>query len=445
MADCSGTKYAHNPILAEEPPAIHVTGFRDPYLAPWPEMDGLRGQGSSLYGLISGGIHGQGPRTFLYSVDPTDLTRWTYLHPLVVDIPNNFVPSNKWSGDLGVNWECTNFVTLSHGRHTRTVLIPGSEGGHERPWVTLHHEKHPASARRAPRYGNWFFGHLQKHDDKVQMHIGPAGLIDWGILYAANTFQAPDGRRLLWGWIIEEDLPNAVLANKGWTGCMGLPRELFLQVTEHVVGALSSSLDSVGSFDLVHGKTDSVVTLGIRPAEEIGQLRRSLLYDHSPSPIKPSRRCLVDSPLSCEIAACIHVFESTKSISIVIRHSSDHSIQTRIVFDCKKETLSVLRNDSTNRSEVNTSPEIGSHTLLRLADTTDTGCIEPLRLRVFIDHDVIEVFANDRFAIATRVYTPVEHTGITLASEGGGWVEELKIWEIASTQDDREPESQMGK
>lgn len=54
--------------------------------------------------------------------------------------------------------------------------------------------------------------------------------------------------------------------------------------------------------------------------------------------------------------------------------------------------------------------------------------IEPLRLRVFLDHDVVEVFANDRFALATRVYTEAVHTGISLASQGGGWLESLAVW-----------------
>jgi beta-fructofuranosidase len=57
---------------------------------------------------------------------------------------------------------------------------------------------------------------------------------------------------------------------------------------------------------------------------------------------------------------------------------------------------------------------------------------EPLVLRIFIDKSIVEVFANDRQAIARRVYPTLGGRGIHLFTEGGD-VEatNLKTWELS--------------
>ena len=321
-----------------------------------------------LYGLVSGGIHDQGPRTFLYEVDPFDLSRWTYVSPLVTDMALGYRDS-KWSGDFGVNWECTNFFHVKgESAGEQLVMITGAEGGAEQPWVSEYHNDHAQAARRIPRYANWFFGTLGKlAGDQVRVMPEPAGLLDWGIYYAANSFLSPDGRRFLWGWLIEEDLKDDVLANKGWTGCMGVPREVFLQTTHGVHSALCSRPESIGCMETRStGVDSSVSTLGIRPIAEVSRLREALVYDHLPSSLKSHRTLLPSAPLSCEISASIHVFDSTQSVTLFVRHSDDLSVNTAITFQCREEELVVTRERSTGRKDVNTSAEIGSHTLFPL-------------------------------------------------------------------------------
>jgi len=387
-----------------------------------------------LYGIISGGEHGLGPRTYLYAIDPNDLTNWTYLHPLTNDLPINHVPSTRWSGDFGRNWECSNFFTLldSSGKAFE-VFIAGSEGGEEQSWVTKHRKLNPDNPKRVPRYSNWTMGQLVKReDDEVRLEIRQAGLLDCGVFYAATSFVAPDGRRILWGWMIEEDLPDVELKQRGWTGCFGVPRELFVQTITGVVGALRADVETISSVDAaVSPEGYTVSTLGMRPLAELAELDGELLFDHPPSTLKPSLTCLRDAPLSCRIEATLHVFDRTESVSLILRHSDEMTAATTITFDCREERLIVDRSKSTQRPDINTAPEIGSHTLYRIADkTSGSGVLEPLKLTVFVDHDVIEVFANDRFAISTRVYTDARHTGISLASVGGGWVEKLAVWQV---------------
>ena len=124
-------KFAGNPILPSEPSGIDVTGWRDPYVSSWPSMASFMDlpANSTLFGIISGGIRNVTPTTFLYAIDSTDLTKWRYVGPLV-DLGHNKRPS-RWSGDLGKNWEVTNFLTLEDEKDPsikKNFLIMGTEG-----------------------------------------------------------------------------------------------------------------------------------------------------------------------------------------------------------------------------------------------------------------------------------------------------------------------------
>ena len=56
---------------------------------------------------------------------------------------------------------------------------------------------------------------------------------------------------------------------------------------------------------------------------------------------------------------------------------------------------------------------------------------EPLVLRVFVDRSLVELYANDRQAIARAVYPTLGGTGIRLFAEGGDIkVISIKAWEI---------------
>ena len=57
---------------------------------------------------------------------------------------------------------------------------------------------------------------------------------------------------------------------------------------------------------------------------------------------------------------------------------------------------------------------------------------EPLVLRIFIDKSIVEVFANDRQAIARMVYPALGGKGISLFSKGGDvMAKTIKAWELS--------------
>ncbi|BEJ10791.1 hypothetical protein CspHIS471_0102130 [Cutaneotrichosporon sp. HIS471] len=403
-------KYPANPIINQEPKGLDITGFRDPFVGPWIAMDQARGTPGRLYGLISGGVHGQGPRTFLYDVNPKDLTNWTYLFPLLRSHPVHSRPGGKWRGDLGLNLECTNFTNLVSESEERQVILTGSEGGVPRPRGGV------------PRYGVWLMGSLEGEGKEVDLSISAAGMVDGGSLYAFNTMKNGVGS-ILWGWLIEEDLSDAILAQRGWTGCLGVPRQLFLESYTGVHGTLKSNLADIGSLQVL--PNGEVLTLGIRPLPELVKLRGDRLFQVLDS---SESRFRFDGLLACAIELVVDITDDTDEVTFHVRQSD--SVRTSISFFPKEEVIKLYREHSNDCADILKSTEEGPFSLFRFVSSG----IENLRLVVLLDGDVLEVFANDRFALATRVYSPADATGVAYEHKRRAQVKQFELWEMKATQ-----------
>src|SRR6185295_15275370 len=111
-----------------------------------------------------------------------DLVHWEYLHPLVT--------GKKEQGGM---WECPNFFSLG-GKHVLLVSVHGTvlyfTGTYRDHHFTIEHE------------GNTDHG---------------------GHFYAAQFFQDPQGRRILFGWVTE-GRSDAEQRAAGWSGAQSLPR-----------------------------------------------------------------------------------------------------------------------------------------------------------------------------------------------------------------------------
>lgn len=294
-------KFAGNPILPSEPSGLDVTGWRDPFVSTWPEMAEALGLDTNhtLFGIISGGIRDVTPTTFLYSIDANDLTEWQYIGPLV-NFGMNFRPS-RWSGDLGKNWEVTNFMTLQDAADpsvSRNFLVMGTEGC--LPSAMGHQTEDPAGPSRPLRGQLWMSGSLKRNhsvtssaSSPVQMDFGFCGHLDHGCLYAANSFFDPKtSKHIVWGWIIEEDLCDELRREQGWSGLLSLPREMRLQTIENVVYARASKLEDITSIELERNQngTHTVRTLATEPVISVAKLLRR----------KAScRRARLSQPLPC--------------------------------------------------------------------------------------------------------------------------------------------------
>ncbi len=186
------TKYMR-PIIAAPPNHIASTGFRDPCV--WFE-DG------AWWMIVGSGMRGIGGCALLYRAKKdSNLTEWEYLHPLASGKKNG----KAWPGtaqdvvDSGEMWECPDFFELGN----QHCLLYSTE-------------------RKVLWQSGTYAG----------LHFTPqqSGLLDHGAYYAPKSFMAPDGRRILWGWI-PETRPEAAFARAGWAGAMSLPRVLHVSET----------------------------------------------------------------------------------------------------------------------------------------------------------------------------------------------------------------------
>jgi beta-fructofuranosidase len=452
-SSCDGgktwTKSARNPIVVGEPAGLKVTGFRDPFVTELPLISPTRGmsnqKGAVLYGLVSGGIQNSGPTVFLYSIrrdNPEE--EWRYLGPLI-DLPSRFQPSKKWSGNFGVNWECANLVALRAGPDVRNFLIMGAEGDVEKEHVRSYKRTATAPSRTV-RAQLWMSGRLgtPASGDGVRFRYESGGYLDHGPYYAANSFLDPQsGRTIVYGWIPEEDLTLGAAAKKGWNGSLAIPREIFLLRIPRVVGALRSALQDISPFELITEEDGSttVLTLGVRPIAEREQLRKSSQQQHSTSAIVlpesdtgTGRVICQTRSTSWELEATIAVHPRCEGVGFHLRHNPDLSIRTTVTFSVATETITVERHASNDDPTINRCPDAGPFTLLTTRDGERRDNVEKLRLRIFSDGDILEIFANDRFALATMVYsgTSLDLGSITVfatGSVGSAVLESVRVWD----------------
>lgn len=429
-----------NPILDGEPEGLVVTGYRDPFLVDWPAMDDARGtdaNGKRMYGIVSGGIVDKGPNAFVYEVSPHDLTTWSYLGPLV-DVPIGYQRPSHWTGDFGVNWECVNSMTLKDQTSTQEtqMLLMGTEGGYK---------KHAKPDDEDPHgvWSLWMGGSLRKTDSGVRLEPEFTGFLDNGCFYAANSYEHPvTGQRIVWGWIKEEELTLARRESKGWTGYLSLQREIFLFSANNVVGTIGTPLKDIPSFKVL-GQT--VQTLGIRPLPELQNLRQSkpVQWTSISDDEMVTGRLISTKSSNWEMQATIHVRPDVhQRIGFHIRLDDGQSQQTSLYFSPGKEEIVVDRSISNREEDIQKDSQSGPFTLLVSEGADGQQEIETLRLHVFSDGDVLEVFANDRFALSTVVYADSRCNGISwfVDSEGpvtGGEAvfESISIWEdLASIQ-----------
>lgn len=426
-------KLATNPVLPCEPEDLDVTGWRDPYIARWPAMAKTLGLNdiAILFGIISGGIRDVTPTTFLYAIDANDLTSWRYIAPLV-DLGLNLRPS-RWAGDLGRNWEVTNFLTLHDeldSSITREFLVMGTEGCIEDGAV---HE--PEDLSRPCRNQLWMSGSLHyrgTHDlPAANMSYDCGGHLDHGCLYAANSFFDPQTQKpVVWGWIPEDDLCDALRHKQGWSGMLSMPRELRMQTIQHVIGTCSSSLEKITNIEVVKDNlgSNTVRTLASEPLQNLVQRLRTgpdvrhTRIEGSVLGIEPSTCGLSTNGLTTdrwELRCSIKVSRYCRHVGLRISHSVDSSQSTTLAFDPVAETFTIDRpafsmpSSEGSAKLINSRPEKAPHTLFVQRDPViGADGMETLDIAAWRDNSVLEVFVNGRTAISTRLYAAEQTLGL---------------------------------
>ena len=238
----------------------------------------------------------------------------------------------------------------------------------------------------------YYIGDYDKNNDKFipKSH----GRMTW----VDNTYFAPEaliddkGRQIMWTWLT--DNPGGEEA-KGWSGVYGLPRSLWL------------------------GEDGG---LRMRPVKELEMLRcDEKTWSNitlAGSRIKALKGVIGDS---CELEITIDPTSMAKESGVKVRASAGGEEETLLYYDAEEEQLVF---DST-KSGVD-----GRRTVERAPLKLKDG--ESLRLRIFVDKSVVEIYANDRQAICRRVYPGRDDSlGVVLFANGGeAEFSNVKAWEM---------------
>lgn len=414
------TKYKSNPIVPQPPTHMSVSGWRDPYIGTWPSIDnilGISAEENTLYAIISGGLKDRGPTTFLYAVNRQNLAEWVFISTLN-DLGLNHNIS-RWSGDMGINWECANFMTLSNGSDNREFIVVGGEGS-KYPHPDSTFTQYPQQATKFPRFERslqWMSGSLHAVQDSEgktvpRMEYRFGGRFDHGCLYAVNAFKDPvTSQHIAWGWITEEDLPQKLVDRQNWSGMISLPRELGLICLRGVTGALTSELKDITSIEVEpeSESTCTVRTLRISPASHLEVLRKSTRELSVKEPgilTKTSNYGLDVRTFRFELAAAFEVSDTCSRIGLLIFHGEDQDPlhATSIFLTPQTETMTIERPDSSQVDPgIHKFPETAPFTLFSF-QRPDRIARENLQLRAWFDESALEVFVNDRCTFATRIY-----------------------------------------
>jgi beta-fructofuranosidase len=214
--------------------------------------------------------------------------------------------------------------------------------------------------------------------------------------YAPQTFTDASGRRLMIGWIWEGRTPDQDIA-AGWSGLQSVPRVLSL-------------------------RPDGL--LGMVPIPEINTLRGEHYGKHDLSLRDgvPYQTGVQSSQLEVVLT---WQPDGADEVGLVLAQSPNGEEQTRIVYNRLTGDLRVERQQSNAAGDTDTDTQVSP---LQLAEG------EALNLRIFFDRSSIEIFANDRESLTSRIYpTRPDSLGVSLfASGGAATLTTLEIWEMRS-------------
>ena len=242
------------------------------------------------------------------------------------------------------------------------------------------------------RGNRYFVGSQSDHRYTATSH----GSTDFGVgtANAPKTFIDKSGRRIMMAGILEGRGLSAQKA--GWSGVLSLPR-------------------------LISAKSGGV--LGMEPLPELEVLRRAS-FETGRTVLTANSVTMFDmGGDSIEIEADIDIGEATE-FRLALLSTPDREEETSLVYNRSLERLSIDRTKSSNDAESAKGEQGGEFHLIGS---------ENLELRVFVDRSVIEVFANGRACITTRVYpTRDDARSIGVSATGGSaTIESMTIWDMA--------------
>lgn len=339
-------KYEGNPVLTEKdlPEGGSRYGFRDPKI--WRREDG------TYRALIANDMEGEGGQLLLYQSN--DAVHWEFRK---VFCENH----NR----IGKMWECPDFFELD-GEY---ILMVSSQD--MLPKDLEYHN------------GDGSFYMLGEYDPETETFREKADYaVDYGIdFYAPQTILAPDGRRIMIGWMQNWDTCNLHVKSTPWFGQMSIPRELFIR----------------------EGR------LYQRPVRELESCRtdkveyRDVVIDGEDKSLPGVSGRMIDLQVELTILEKEALFQQ-----FIVKLAENDAYHTEIIYYPHEKSLKVDRKFS------------GSRRAIVHQRRTNVDCREgKLKLRMILDRFSIEVFVNDgEKVLSTTIYTDADAEGISFYTDG---------------------------
>tara|TARA_R110002167_G_scaffold73727_1_gene206487 strand:+ start:31863 stop:33371 length:1509 start_codon:yes stop_codon:yes gene_type:complete len=309
---------------------------------------------------IPSSINGGWSDPFVFKSNERTFVTFKESNGLVCEAMNKELTKWKFVGNMdGVIGECPNFFPLDD------------------KWVLI----------RSTKPISYVVGDFDSKNISFNQS-GSDGILDYGFgdnpptdrswtrgLYATNVFTDEIGRTIMLGWI------NGFKANRGWNGCMSLPRVLTLDVKKRLIQT---------------------------PVHELKQLRnehhtiKRMVLNSKEKKLEGIRGDMLEIITEFELG-------SAKAFGLKIRQSDDGKEYIPIRYD--GEVLDVA----------------GTKVTLDLPEGK-------LKLQVFIDKSVMEVFINDGVTSVSRVEYPGENNlGISVFAENGDVIlSSFDAWNLKS-------------
>lgn len=379
-------RYENNPLMKSPPAGTATTGWRDPFVSPWEGLSKLIGNDVSTdYMMIASGEKGKGPQLHLYQSQ--NLLDWELTSTILsVEANSKITPTS--SLNFGMNFECASFFSIGE----RHYIIVGVEEDNN----SLSHNGHHLI---------WLSGNLVLEKEKPKFVVTSHGQLDHGISYAAHIFRDSEGRLIQLGWA-DEAAKQKVVSAQGWAGCLPHPREL-CEISRPIDRSLRDS--DIWSFDETSGM---MTTLGLRPAPQVQSLHNSARQQSLERfPAIRSKNFAFEATFSKPSADDLFTFN--------VRECPNSAEVTKINFDIRQGEISIDRSRSSLENIGTTTSDSGVFDLLPGED---------LSIRVFVDNSIIEVYANDRFALTSRIYPTLESSKGVSYNFGRFDEQKMKLW-----------------
>ncbi|KAJ5150894.1 uncharacterized protein N7482_010146 [Penicillium canariense] len=410
--------YENNPILSDPPGNWNITGWRDPYFAPWPQMDNfLNMTEPHWYAVFGSGIRGVGPRIPLYRAPASDLTNWTFLGALWEPGMNTTLGSLEETGSYAFNFEVSNFFSIGD----RYFVSMGAEGGN----VSFHQQK----------WSLWNEGTLSvRANGSVAFNPVSGGASDWGLLYAITSFNdTKNNRRIQWGWA-QEDMNDFGITQQGYQGVLALPREIFIKDTPDVIHDSTNTVPGNSRYFPNANGTWTASTLGVRPAPDVVE-GLHLGANHTKYPCHENKcnikKIHLPKKLSRSYQLNVDIKHTTGIAGVTIGASPDCEEYTNIYFNPTNNSIAVDRTHSSLINMFSNSTHEGYFKPYKL-QRGGRNITESIQMSIFVDGSLVEVYVNERFALTTRIYPSREDSsGVALFFGPGVEVEysNIEIWD----------------